>query len=128
MQQLLVPERPSVYVPEKELIVVHTYPEEFISKSLDELVRETKELKVVTKKVLSKLLKLLTTRAISFTLEDLKVEQDPEIPAWQYVLVRIKLGMEKKSLTKISDALINHAYSETPPKDSVKVLVVLEHV
>lgn len=128
--ELVVSETPSLYVPKRELII-SMVDIRFKKTSLAELVKKVKKtesLSEITKIVLSRALNLLTTHSISFRVCSIKKEVDVEDPAWEYIIIRIKIEVDKEFFNKICEKVIRYTYSGLKPEDATKVLLTIENV
>ncbi len=106
--------------------MVISYP--FYKTTLADLVSRANGFEEIAKKIISRLLEKLTELSIPFKFVDLKIEQDPEIESWKYVVVKIKLDVRKELFSEVCDLLIMDVYSKVDSKDAVKVLLEFEHV
>lgn len=129
---LIISERPSIYVPAKEMIVSADYDKTIHKVKLTDLVSGTNGfneiINKITRKVLASLFESLRAASISFELAELRAEEDTEIESWEYVFVKVKLDVDERVFNALCDLLIAEAYSKVTADDAVKVLLVLEHV
>lgn len=128
--ELVVGETPSLYVPKRELII-SMVDLRFKKTSLAELikkVKKTENLSEITKIVLSRALNLLTTHSISFRVGSIKREVDAEDPTWEYIIVRLRIEVDKEFFDKICEKVIKYAYTGVDPEDATKVLLTFEDV
>ncbi len=129
--ELVVSETPSLYIPERELIV-SMVDLRFKKISIAELVKKTEylseDLVEVVKTVLSRSLKLLTEYSVSFTVDNIEKEGDAEDLTWEYIIVRIRIEVDKEFFDKICEKVIKYAYSGVNPEDATKVLLTFENV
>jgi hypothetical protein len=124
---VVVSRNPSLFLPQKGLIVSHRLHKTRLV-PLSEITRGAGNLAKPVTTVLSSLLSKLSDLSISFRSIRLSLERDPEIPSWKYVVIQVELEMDPKTFSKIEDELVEHAFSSLPKRDSTKVLLVLSHV
>jgi len=123
---LIVSQEPSLYIHDKDIIV--TFQGELIQTPLSAVVAKAKDLKEISRVILTRLLKKLGELSVSFSITEVKLERDAEISSWEYAVIKIKIDVGIEIFEELCNILISHSYSDIEPEDATKVLLVFYHV
>lgn len=77
---------------------------------------------------LERLFQKLTEFSLTFSIKDIKVEQDPEVAGWRYVVAEIELNLSPGLFPQVEDFLIDYTYSSLSPEQATKLLVIFHNV
>lgn len=123
--------QPAIYLDKDKSIYSYNGNKGRVTRTrIAEYGKRINNLNPVVMKILDKMLLKMRELGISFHIHNISVERDMEIPKWKYAVLEI--GLEWRGnpamFDKICDYLIDYAYTFLTPEESIKVLVLFNHV
>ena len=126
----MVSREPSIYLRGKILTHTHKGDGRASLSSMEDTFREaglTKQERRITNTI-RRLLAKLTELSVSFRLRGLNLEQDDEVPDWNYVIVEVELHIPEVLFPYLEDHLLDFTYSQLSPSEATKLLLIFHHV
>lgn len=129
MMSTVVADRPSLYLPQEDIVLSYSERGESIV-SLKEVVAcvANTGLQRLTRLVLSRVFSKATSLGISFQILEIQEEQDVEIPSWTYSVVRVGLRIAPELFPWLEDLLVQEGHRGLKVEESLKVLLTFEDV